>query len=735
MRTLESESAISPWQAGDAIAEDLVGVVGALLGEDPPLGPVDGGTLRPRDIAILVRSNGRGADLARALTGVGVAATFSGTSSVFAAEAARDWLTLLRALDRRRRPYLQRAWLTAFVGATVTELATADEARASGWSLLVHTWSRVLARGGVWALLAAIERDTDLSARLLAHSGGERLVTDYRHLAEILHGWTIAGSIARPRELALRLAREIEQASGDAERTRRLETDEDAVQIMTIHRAKGLQWPVVLLPDAATSRRDPTDQGQALIVPGERGRTLDVGGRRAPGRDERWQSWLVEEGDEALRALYVGLTRAESHVVTWWVHHWNTPTAPLHRLLQAAHDPETPARPGLAYPTGDLPAGGSPRLIGWLADTQVGVTPVEPGIPSGTGSSAERVGQEALTVRPWRRTIDRDWRRTSYSGLTAEAHEWAHTAPDTPFVADEPEVTDVAQGGALATASASEGADPRLAEPSPMADLPGGPAFGSLVHAVYEHVDATGPHWRTHLRDAVRGALARWPVGGVGPDALTEALAPTLLTPLGRIAPGATLGDFGPTDRLSELDFEFPLANPAATVADLATLLAAHLPADDPLAPYPERLAHPLLATQRLHGFLTGSIDAVLRLAGPTGRPGHVVVDYKTNRLAPPGEPLTVGHYTPPAMAEAMMASHYPLQALLYCVALHRFLRLRLTGYEPERDLGGVAYLFVRGMAGADTPVVDAGPLGVFTWHPPVALVLAVSRLLAGGAP
>ena len=85
-------------------------------------------------------------------------------------------------------------------------------------------------------------------------------------------------------------------------------------------------------------------------------------------------------------------------------------------------------------------------------------------------------------------------------------------------------------------------------------------------------------------------------------------------------------------------------------------------------------------------------------------------------------------------MAAAMMDSHYPLQALLYSVTLHRFLRLRLPGYSPDRHLGGIAYLFVRGMAGADTPLVDGTPLGVFTWRPSPTLVVALSALLSGGA-
>ncbi|WP_300083385.1 UvrD-helicase domain-containing protein [Propioniciclava sp.] len=725
IRTFEHDDAVSPWQANEEIATDLVGVVGGLLSDAAPLRPVAGGALRPRDVAVLVRSNRRGAALAEALTSAGIAATFSGTASVFASDAARDWLALLRALDRRRRPYLQRAWLTTFVGATLTELALADETRTAHWSLLVHTWARVLARGGVWPLLAAVEADTDLSARLLGHPGGERLVTDHRHLAEILHERT-RGDVARPRELAAWLASEIALASGDAERTRRLETDADAVQIMTIHRAKGLQWPVVLLPEAGVVTRDPVDDGGRLIVPGETGRTIDVGGRAGEGRDGRWTTWLMEEGDEALRALYVGFTRAESHVVTWWSHHWRVAAAPLHRLLHAERDAAGPVRPALAYPSAGLESGGSPRAVAPLSGTEVAVAVL--GAPDAPAPGRAQSIPPTLGVRPWNRTIDRVWRRTSYSGLTAAAHELAHAAPEAAFVADEPEL----DADVVATLAAEQ-SDAPSATPSPMDGLPAGPAFGSLVHAVYEYADTSGPDWLDRLAEATASGLARWPVAGVDAATLAAALVPSLETPLGPLAPGAVLRDFGPDHRLAELDFEFALTSPDATLADVAALLTAHLPPDDPLVDYPTRLAHPLLAPQRLLGFLTGSIDAVLKLDGVSPRRGYLVVDYKTNRLAPAGETLTVGHYTRAAMAEAMMAQHYPLQALLYCVALHRFLALRLAGYEPERDLAGVAYLFVRGMAGADTPLDGGAPLGVFTWQPPAALVLAVSRLLAGG--
>ena len=118
----------------------------------------------------------------------------------------------------------------------------------------------------------------------------------------------------------------------------------------------------------------------------------------------------------------------------------------------------------------------------------------------------------------------------------------------------------------------------------------------------------------------------------------------------------------------------------------------------------------------------------------PPGSDQHryVVVDYKTNKLGDPERPLTALDYTPALMTEAMLHSHYPLQALLYSVVLHRYLRWRLADYDPERHLGGILYLYVRGMCGPETPEVDGQPCGVFAWHPPAAMVLELSDLLSG---
>ena len=207
-------------------------------------------------------------------------------------------------------------------------------------------------------------------------------------------------------------------------------------------------------------------------------------------------------------------------------------------------------------------------------------------------------------------------------------------------------------------------------------------------------------------------------------------------SPLGPLV-GASLRQIPLSDRLREMDFELPLAGGDVRgslddprLGDLAPLLERHLPEGDPVRPYAEALRGPL-GDQTLRGYLTGSVDVVLRVPGPR----YVVVDYKTNWLGPVDEPLTARAYRPEALDEAMGHSDYPLQALLYAAVLHRFLRWRQPGYDPEQHLGGVLYLYLRGMCGPDTPLVDGSPCGVFAWRPPVALVEALSDLLDGVVP
>jgi exodeoxyribonuclease V beta subunit len=342
-----------------------------------------------------------------------------------------------------------------------------------------------------------------------------------------------------------------------------------------------------------------------------------------------------------------------------------------------------------------------------------------------------------LDTRHFHRAIDSAWRRTSYSGLIRVSESSVETGKTgTTGVSSEPEVTELDdEVGDIPLAQAASGPD----LPSPMAELPTGAKFGTLVHAVLETTDPFAADLAAELEAQVRAHSQWWPVD-VGAADLAAAMVPMHDTPLGPLADGVTLRQIGLRDRLRELDFEFPLAGgdvrgapPDIRLAHVGVLLRSHLPVDDPLASYADRLLGGTLGGQSLRGYLSGSVDAVLRIPDGSGQ-RYLVVDYKTNWLGDPDRPLTAADYNRARLAEAMLHSDYPLQALLYSVVLHRFLRWRQQDYDPDRHLGGVLYLFLRGMCGPGTPTVDDHPAGVFSWAPPAALVTALSDLLDAGA-
>ncbi|MBE7160067.1 MAG: PD-(D/E)XK nuclease family protein, partial [Williamsia herbipolensis] len=269
----------------------------------------------------------------------------------------------------------------------------------------------------------------------------------------------------------------------------------------------------------------------------------------------------------------------------------------------------------------------------------------------------------------------------------------------------------------------SDGAAADLVLPSPMNGLPFGAAFGTLVHAVLETVDVDAPDLRAELARCAAPAVA-----AAGLDLhlghLVDALHAVVSTPLH--LPGA--GDLRLLDvplrrRLAEVDFEFPLSADDGAVGAIARLMERHLAQDDPLRAYAGVLRE--LGDPELRGFLTGSIDGVLGV-GDGADTRYLVVDYKTNRMGP-GD-LSALDYDQPSMTAEMIRSHYPLQAMLYAVALYRYLRWRLADGQAQRRLGPVLYLFVRGMAGPETPP----GIGVVRWDLPGDLVVALSDLLGG---
>ena len=684
-------------------------------------------TLHPGHMAVLVRVNSHAVTVRDALHDAGVPAVIGGVGSVFGTGPAREWLQLLEALERpTARDRASQAALTCFVGWSAEQVATASEEQWEDLHWDLHRWAALLRDQGVASLYETISSSHGVPGRVLARPSGERFMTDLRHVAQLLHEAGVSDGLG-PTAMATWLGRRINEADRDAEneeRTRRLESDAEAVQVITIHRSKGLEFPVVFCPYMWHGRT--TKNNVPVFHDRESGkRTIDVG-REGNSFAVHQEMELVEGRGEDLRLLYVALTRAQHQTVLWWAGAMDSQHSPLSRLM-FGRDEHGVVRPHGSGKRTDGDVEAAFAALGPRVSVERVVRPpdvrwqVDPGDPPRL--------EAAIFDRP----LDVGWRRVSYSGITRALHEEPSigSEPEQQLTSDEemPAVTARTPGGG------GPEEDRWRSVALELAGMPGGALVGTVVHGVLERTEFDAPDLAAEVTGAVEREAAWRNVDLGNTDAVVSGLCAAIGSPLGPMVGDVSLRDIARRDRLDELGFEIPLVGgdlPKGSlhVADVADLLEEHLPGDDPVARYADRLRDPALSGV-LRGYLTGSLDLVFRLTD--GR--FVVADYKTNKLGPPDETLTAWHYRPSALDAEMAAAHYPLQGLLYSVALHRYLRWRLPGYDAERHLGGVLYLFVRGMVGVEAPRADGQPCGVWSWHPPARLIESLSGLFDSGAP
>ncbi len=715
-------------------------------------------------LAVLVNSHAQAAAVQRALREVGVPAVAATRNTVFATEAARWlalWLDAVAAGGRDRES--RAAVVTPLFGWTADGLAWALASADQGgqawqqWTARLHDAAARWPRWGFARVFDLELLELGVLPRVLALPDGERHATDLRHLFELVHAEERA-TRAGPAALAAWMRAEAEVA--DQERAQRLESDAQAVRVETVHASKGLQYGHVLLPFTWDARA-PTDnknKGPILLRTGGRTR-LDLSPANSQARREAIVAAHQEVRREDLRKLYVALTRAEHRNVAWYgpmgKHGQAAKATAMGRLL--FRSPDATAHVDEALPTFDEDAAAWPDArarLDDLAARSAGTaawSAVE-AIPRVVAVRPPHAAPTALPQpAPWptdRPSLRGAWMVTSYTGLAARSAVASVDGEGNATTEGELERDDLRAGrderpGVVAAASMP----PLLEITMPRGDgdrlkLGRGTGYGTFVHEVFEGLDLATARGKDggDLRELVQRSAAR---NGLAADPriadeLADRLPGLLATPLDRargedalrgLPTGFTLSRIEARDRLDELEFNLRLGagaryartrpvviDPARVQAALASALDETRLAPPEIQPVREWLGHHLDRARHegvqmfeaIAGILTGSIDLVFRAhpdaaqraAGATD-PRWFIVDYKTNAI----ETSTPGHFTGPWLAWKMATTGYPLQALLYTVALHRHLRLRMgEGYDYDRHIGGYLYLFVRGMAGPDTP-------------------------------
>ena len=738
--------------------------------------------LEPGDCCLLVSNHRQAEQLRQALERRGIASRLVSRADVFDTPGATALQRFLDALadpaDLNRLRLLAASPLQGWSAATIAATGSA------GWSALagrLDDLASQLHRRGLLGVLADwIAADT-----LAALAWGGRLLADLQQVAELvqerIHAEQLEAAAAADWLRRLRLAEDrVVPEEHQAHSDRR----DDAVAVVTIHRSKGLEFPLVICPylwQAASGRQR---IGRRWQPPGNARPVLDLHLSSGWGASlQASEHDRLAEAEERERLAYVAITRACHRLVLAWGPAADQQSAPLFPWLFPDQGlPGLDVDPLVERP----PAEWRELLEASIARRCLPIRLLDP--PEDAPAPSRRPSPPAQPLAtgpvPGRR-LDSRWGRSSYSSWTQASHEGlapaaldqgrdtadpapsdmaaseidarGREAPDTE--ASDTDASDTAArdvdaphsesrqpesretGSRKADAAASAPAARLPSAPTaaadwpdegPLANFPRGAAAGECLHRILERLELSAPIEGEMPEALISRELRRAGLPeGVAPQ-LQEGLERMRTTPLGGALGGLRVADLPAGRRLHELNFDLTLSAP--TAAGLARAFGDH-PGGLFGADYAASLAQLPIDSR---GFLTGSIDLVFR-ADPTPEGGDGrwwVLDWKSNWLGRrdgEGRPLACGprHYGEASMAALMAASHYPLQAHLYLVALHRYLGWRLSGYQPQRDLGGYAYVFLRGTPGPEATRWLPGPVpGMLVERPPLERILALDAAL-----
>ena len=729
--TLASENGrpLTKDPAREQLLEATVGEIARLLRRGVTLG---GRPITPRDIAVLTPKNAQAQEIQTRLAAVGVPAAVSRAGDIRESREMREVELLLHAAARPHDERALRAALaTEMLGWRAARLATLDddEAAATRARSRFRDAQTDWRRHGVLRALSGLFEAERVPARLLALRDGERRMTNLRHVLELVHD-AERSAHRSPEDLLHWLAGRGDHALGDERTEMRLESDDQAVQITTLHKSKGLEYEVVFAPflwDVYLWPKGRVDSALAYVG----GRPVLHVDTAAPDFDSVLDAMHAESVAEHLRQTYVALTRARERCYVAWGAASGASDSALGYLLlgSGAADGDVTATISAARARARGELANARAAVEALAAQHGGMTvlPVPPGeapLPSTPPAPLDAAMGPARALRRDAAGRLRDlWRPASFSAWTSGAHR---------------------AEGSLAAAAAdrpsSDEPDEREAEATPTPEtgvhaFAAGRGPGICLHEILETADLHDPDGE-RMTERVRQALRRH--GLAAPRRHRAPIDPAatvhdVLRAVGDVPlDGVPLRDIARragaerpehetrTTLIPEWRFVAQLGRTAP--ADLADAFREHAAAD--LADYADALGR--LPTQDAEGVLTGLVDLVVEADGRW----HIL-DWKTNRLG-----ADAAAYSPAALAATMQEHHYVLQYHLYLVGVHRFLRSRLGDtYDYDAHVGAAHYVFLRGLdlrpAGSEPPAPGERALGVYTDRPPRALIDALDAALS----
>ncbi|ATG88652.1 exodeoxyribonuclease V subunit beta [Methylomonas koyamae] len=538
--------------------------------------------VQARDIAVLVRSNAVAADYQQALLQVGIPAVLNSKQSVFASAQAFELYYVLNAVAAAGQVnVLKQALATPWFGLDGQQLyrLSRDEAELDAWVSRFQDYLQCWRNQGLLAMVQQLLRRERVEQHLSAQTQAERVLTNIHHLAERLQQAAIDEHLAINKTLDW-LRRAIQQSAQDSgeDRQLRLESDEDAVKIVTLHSSKGLEYPLVFCPDL-WRRSDRLKTETALVQCHEHGAMVaDLGSAQF---GERREQALFEELAEDLRLFYVALTRAKYRCYLNWADV---------RTKERAND----SAMAYLFEFADCDFAGQQRVLQALAAAEPDLFEYRLLPAAAAGEPAELSGvrrdpELPLAYRSQTRSLHSIWQMSSYTALAALSLD---QAPELP--ADK----------------AEESHDRPAADEA----LPRGAHTGNVIHSLLETVAFADLAAGRDIGRASAQACLRYGLKLAQPQLLGEVLYRVAATPLEDDA-GFCLMHLDPAQCIKEMPFYLSMPSRVDTARINQALAACP--------------AYQALDAKQISGYLTGFIDLVCCYGGR-----YYVMDYKTNALA-----------------------------------------------------------------------------------------------------
>lgn len=658
-------------QIAKSVAAEIAGLLDlgrknrALLGKK---------ALRESDMAVLVRKNLEARLMQEALSALGVPSVLFSTGNLFETPEAVETERILAAIAEPNNERLIKAALaTDIIGVRGEELDLLkdDERGWEVWLLKFRQYNDLWAKYGFIRMFRSFVQNEGVLARLMSLPDGERRNTNVLHLSEVLHQISLEKKIAVAGLLKW-LSEQREQEKREAEEHQlRLESDENAVKLVTIHKSKGLEYPVVFCPfiwdgSRITKKKDPFvfhDPGEHMKM------TLDLGSEEIEKNRRHAEKELLAEN---LRLLYVALTRAKNRCYVVWGRFNEADTSAPAFLF---HQPESWEPEDVVNATGKRFKGLSVEQIRMelknILDKAGGTIKLND-MPDGQGVIYSPLPGEdvELECREFSGSIDSRWRISSFSALTSGRY-YSEETPDRDSVVLPHSYDQRLSEGAMIDK-----------EPPGIFSFPRGAKAGTFLHDIFEHLDFSqkeAPSTKKLVADKLKqyGFELEWH------QILCDMIKKVLSAPLEVDRKDFYLSCIQNEYRLNEMEFYFPLQtiSPEKLKNVFAVFIGRGVVED-----FPELIEG--LTFSPVQGFMKGFIDTVFQFEGR-----FYMVDWKSNFLG-----NSPDNYREEALALAMKEAFYILQYYIYTVALDQYLRLRLPGYRFETHFGGVYYIFIRGV-------------------------------------